>query len=261
MLHGIDAIILGAIEGLTEFLPISSTAHLMVGATILGIPQTSFVKTFEIAVQLGAIVAVFAYFRNSLRSYISLLPKIITAFIPTAIVGYLLYSLIKTYLVGNLLIIPVTLILGGVIMIVFEKKKNIVPSKGDAVGEIRSMKTSTAVTIGLAQSLAIVPGVSRSAATIIAGLSRGLSREAIVLFTFLLGAPTLLAATLYDLYKTGGELQSGEFSLLAIGFITALIFAYISVGFMIRLVSRIGFAPFGWYRIMLGVLLILILVV
>ncbi len=253
MLSWINAGILGAIEGLTEFLPVSSTAHLMVGATILGIPQDAFVKTFEIAIQLGAIVAVFAYFRHSLHAYISLLPKIITAFIPTALIGFILYHFIKNYLIGNLVIIPVTLVLGGIVMIVFEKNKKIVASKGDAVAEIKTMSTATAIFIGLAQAIAVIPGVSRSAATIIAGLSRGLSREAIVLFTFLLGAPTLLAATLYDLYKTAPHLESGQFSLLAVGFLTALIFAYISVGFMIRLVKRVGFVPFGWYRIVIGI--------
>lgn len=252
MLTWINAGILGAIEGLTEFLPVSSTAHLMVGATILGIPQDTFVKTFEIAIQLGAIVAVFAYFRHSLRAYVSLLPKIITAFIPTALIGFVLYHFIKSYLVGNLIIIPITLVLGGIVMIIFEKKKKIVMSQGDAVREIKVMSTPTAVVVGLAQALAVIPGVSRSAATIIAGLSRGLSREAIVLFTFLLGAPTLLAATLYDLYKTAPHLASGEFSILGIGFLTALVFAYISVGFMIRLVKRVGFVPFGWYRIVVG---------
>jgi len=120
MLSFLDAGILGAIEGLTEFLPVSSTAHLIVGATVLGVPQSIFVKTFEIAIQLGAIVAVFAYFRASLKSYFSLLPKIITAFIPTAMIGYLLYSFIKTSLIGNLTVIGIALVVGGIIMIVFE---------------------------------------------------------------------------------------------------------------------------------------------
>ncbi len=260
MLSILDAVILGALEGITEFLPISSTAHLVIGASILGIPQTTFLKTFEIAIQLGAIVAVFAYFRASLKSYFSLLPKIITAFVPTAVIGYLLYSFIKTTLVGNMAIIPITLIVGGIIMIVFEKNKKFISDSKDAVAEIKNMSNKSAVIIGLTQALAVIPGVSRSASTIIAGLSRGLSREAIVLFTFLLGAPTLLVATLYDLYKTSPHFSGGEIPIILTGFFVALIFAYLSVGFMIRLVKRAGFTPFGWYRIVLGILILVFLV-
>lgn len=259
MLGNLDAFILGAIEGFTEFLPISSTAHLVIGANILGLSQTVFVKTFEIAIQLGAIIAVFAYFRASVRSYLSLVPKIITAFIPTALVGYLLYSFIKTTLVGNLFVIAIALVVGGIIMIIFEKKKKIIANSIDVVSEIKNMSNKSAVIIGLSQALAVIPGVSRSAATIIAGLSRGLSREAIVLFTFLLGAPTLLVATLYDLFKTAPDFSGGEFGILAIGFVSALVFAYISVGFMIRLVKRVGFTPFGWYRIALGIIVFFVL--
>jgi len=248
ILHGL---ILGLIEGLTEFLPISSTAHLILISEWLRIPSSDFLKTFEISIQLGAILAVVVLYWKKIWNSWNLILKIGAAFLPTAIIGLIFYKTVKTFLMNNLYIISSALIIGGLILILFEKyysKKTL-----DNKQEIASISYTQAIIVGCCQSLAIIPGVSRAAATIIGGLSLGISRKNIVEFSFLLAIPTMLAATILDLYKTPLNLTSNEWIIWLIGFITAFITAIIGVKFFLKFIQKNNFSAFGWYRIGLGI--------
>ncbi|MCI0542259.1 undecaprenyl-diphosphate phosphatase, partial [bacterium] len=247
----LDAIILGIVEGITEFLPISSTGHLILTSHLLGIAESEFLKTFEIAIQLGAILAVVALYRKTLTTSVEVWKRIIVAFIPTAIFGFVFYQAVKN-LLGSQELVLWTLFLGGVFLVLFElfykKRTNVSspPAKGEMAKpegvspnmtpppfghlpltgeEVATFPLSKAFTIGLFQSVAMIPGVSRSAATIIGGLTLGMERKAIVEFSFLLAIPTMLAATSLDLYKNAGAFSASDFSLLLVGFVVAFITA------------------------------------
>lgn len=255
----LDILILGIVEGFTEFLPISSTAHLLIVGNILDIPQTEFFKTFVVAIQLGAILAVvLIYFKKILGSF-TLTKKIMAAFIPTAIIGYLLFSVIKDFLFENLKTIALALIVGGIIIIIFEifQKKKLEQETDQKLEDISYTKSFL---VGLIQALAIIPGVSRSGATIIGGISLGISRKNIVEFSFLLAVPTIVAATGYDLLQSNLIFSSKDFLDLALGFIFSFVFAYISIKFFIRFIQTNSFIAFGIYRILAGVLIILFLI-
>ena len=243
----LESIFLGALEGMTEFLPVSSTGHLILVSTLLGLDQTEAHKSYEIAIQLGSILAVLFYYTKRVFSSKDLWLKIGVAFIPTGLAGLFLYSTIKS------LFSPVTvvymLIIGGIIMIALELLR-----KEDTGVEIESVSYKQAVMIGIAQSFAMVPGTSRSAATIIGGLLSGLSRKAAVEFSFILAVPTMLIATGYDLYKNADHFVVDDWSLLAVGFVSAFVFAMLAIRFFLAFVSRFDFIPFGVYRIIIGVL-------
>ncbi len=246
----LHTVILAVVEGLTEFLPVSSTGHMIIASHFMGMPQTEFLKTFEIAIQLGAIGAVFSmYWRTFLLDWETGI-KVLTAFIPTAIVGFLLYKLIKQFLLGNVLIVAIALILGGVFLIIFEKTYKKDDVKVDSLSKISFVQ---ALIIGLCQSLAVVPGVSRSASTIIGGLCLGISRVTIVEFSFLLAVPTMLAAAVFDILKSSSSISFAEFGVLGIGFVTAFIVALFSVKFLLKYVKQNNFIAFGVYRIMMGI--------
>lgn len=264
ILHGL---ILGIIEGLTEFLPISSTAHLVLASEWLRLPSSDFLKTFEISIQLGAILAVVILYWKKIWSSWNLIGKIIAAFIPTSIIGLAFYKIVKNYLLDSPQIIASTLLLGGIILILFEKyysrkqarlknennnaAANIIPSD---LG-LNAISYKQAATIGVFQSLSIVPGVSRAAATIIGGLALGVNRKNIVEFSFLLAIPTMIAATGFDLYKSRDALSglgSSELLIWLVGFIAAFITAIVGVKFFIKFIQKNNFIPFGWYRIALG---------
>jgi len=266
----ISSIILGIIEGLTEFLPISSTAHLIIASEWLRLPATDFLKTFEISIQLGAILAVvFLYWKKILSSF-NLILKIAAAFIPTAIIGLVFYKIVKNYLLDNLYIIALALLLGGVFLIIFEKyyQKKIIDlnAKNDGINNSNYSETSLesltykqAALIGVCQSLAIIPGISRAAATIIGGLSLGIKRTAIVEFSFLLAIPTMLAATSLDLYKSQAifnNLSQNDWLAWLIGLLISFITAIIGVKFFIKFIQKNNFIPFGWYRIGLGIIVL-----
>lgn len=244
------AIILGVIEGVTEFLPVSSTGHMIIASHVMQIPQTEFLKTFEIAIQLGAICAVAGlYWRTFLLDW-EVVIKVATAFIPTAVIGFVLYKLIKHYLMGNAWIVIASLFLGGILIILFEKSYK--PKEKD-VKDVSKISYSQALMIGVFQSLAVVPGVSRSAATILGGLMLGVSRKAIVEFSFLLAVPTMAAATVLDILKADGDITSGEWGILGVGFFIALIVAWFSVKFLLRYITRHDFTVFGIYRILAAI--------
>ncbi len=245
------AALLGIVEGITEFLPISSTGHLILTQKLLGMQETEVLKSFDIAIQLGAILAVVLIYGRSIKRTPNVWLPIITAFIPTAVIGLLLHSVVKTYLLGSSTIVTWSLFIGGVIIILFEllyKKET---------GNIRSLEAiplKTALAIGLCQSLALVPGVSRSAATMLGGILLGVERRTIVDFSFLLAIPTMAAATSFDLLKSAHLFTAQDASTLCIGFITAFITAYIVIRWLLKFIQTHTFTVFGIERIVVAVL-------
>ena len=245
-----DAFVLGVVEGLTEFLPVSSTGHLILTAHILGIPHDEFTKSFEIAIQLGSILAVLLlYFERFVKDF-EAWKRIVIAFVPTGLVGFTLYRFIKGYLIGNDLIVVVSLSLGGIVLILADR----ISERFSHLRDINELPLRKAVLIGLFQALAVVPGVSRSGATIVGGMLMGLSRRSAAEFSFILAVPTMLAATLYDLIKTGGQFDSAQWELLGIGFVTAFFTAMLTVKLFLKFVSSHGFTVFGVYRILVALL-------
>ena len=252
----LHAIILGIVEGITEFLPISSTGHLILASNLLKIPQSEFVKTFEIAIQSGAILSViFFYWRTLIRDF-ELVKRVLVAFIPTAVIGFTLYKFIKQYLIGSPEIVLLSLFLGGIILILVEllfKAKSQQPKVNGQISYER------ALVIGLFQSISIIPGVSRAAATIIGGLLVGLPRKTAVEFSFFLAVPTMLAATTLDLKQTSFTFDPNEWIALAFGFIISFIVALLAIKWLLKFVQNNTFIPFGIYRIALSILYFLLL--
>jgi undecaprenyl-diphosphatase len=248
-----QSILIAIIEGLTEFLPISSTGHMILASTAMGVHEDEFVKTFEVFIQLGAILAIaLMYIKRFLRS-LTIYFKLVTAFLPTAVVGLLAYDYIKAYLF-NPVVVSVSLILGGVVLLFIDKK---VLQQTTTVSEVEDISYKNAFFIGLFQCLSMVPGTSRAAATIIGGVFNGLDRKQAMEFSFLLAVPTMMAAGGYDLLKTDLAFTSEQLSLLAIGFVVAFASAWVAVKLFLTYVSSNGFTAFGWYRIVLGVLFLL----
>ena len=252
----LTSVILGIVQGISEFLPISSTGHMILASHLMGLTHTEFLKSFEIAIQAGTILSVvFLYWRNLLVD-VEVIKRIIVAFIPTGILGLTLYKLIKGYLLGSEAVVLWSLLLGGIFLVVFELWYK---EKEDATGEIRDLSYKNAFIIGLFQSIAMIPGVSRSASTIVGGLILGLKRKTIVEFSFLLAVPTMLAATVYDLIKTGTHMSLPEIHYLAAGFIAAFIVALLSIKFLLRFIQTHTFIAFGIYRITFVIAWVLLL--
>ena len=251
-----QAIVLGVVEGVTEFLPISSTGHLILAARIIGLAQTEFLKTFEIAIQLGAILSVvWLYGRRFVRGA-DMFKKVLVAFVPTAVVGFSFYKIIKGFLFERVDIIVWALIVGGVLMILAEI---FFRSKGGDPRGIDDITYRQAFCVGLFQSFAVVPGVSRAAATILGGLWLGVSRRAIVEFSFLLAVPTMLAATGFDLLKSSPSFSSAEAGILALGFFVSFATALLSIRWLMQFIERHTFIPFGIYRIIAGIAFLFLL--
>lgn len=241
----LDAAILGVVEGISEFLPISSTGHLILTSTLLDLPQGALEMTFEIAIQLGAIMAVVALYWKRLLDR-ELLQKLAVAFLPTAIIGFTVYPFFKAALSGNATVVVWALLIGGIALIAFDYLKR------EERGTIGTLTYTQCVILGLCQSVAIIPGVSRSAATIVGGELLGMSRAAVVEFSFLLAVPTMLAATGYDLLKQWHAFSASDLGLIGIGGFTAFIVALASISWLLSFVRSHGFAAFGIYRIALA---------
>jgi undecaprenyl-diphosphatase len=240
---------LGIIEGITEFLPISSTGHLILTGQLLRIPQTDFLKSFEIIIQLGAIFAVVTLYGKKLLLKGDIVKRVLVAFVPTGVIGLLFYSLLKRYLLGNANITLIMLFLGGIALIAFELKYK---EPEAAIDTIQHISYKQACIIGLFQSLALIPGVSRAAATIMGGLLLNIKRETIVMFSFLLAIPTLGAATGLDLLKNANSFSEQDIGLLAIGFITSFLVALAAIKFFLAFIKTHTFIPFGVYRILVA---------
>lgn len=250
-----QVIILSVIEGISEFLPISSTGHLILATDILKIQQTNFVKDFHIIIQFGAILAIVLLYWDSLFKNYLLWKKVLAAFIPTAIIGFILFKFIKTFFLGNLYITLASLFLGGFVLIILEL---IYKEKEHHVDKVENISYRNTLLIGMFQSIAVIPGVSRSAATIISALFLGTKRKAATEFSFLLAIPTMLAATGLDLIKGNFSFSANEWSLLFIGFMGAFITAFIVVKWFLKYIQTHTFIPFGIYRIIAAILFYLV---
>lgn len=251
----LSALLLGIVEGVTEFLPVSSTGHLILASHLLLLPQDNFGKSFEIIIQLGAILSVVALYWKSFLN-IEILKRLVVAFVPTGIIGLALYKVVKTYLLGNEAVVLWALLLGGIILIAFELWHK--EQKGGPE-PVESVSYKNSFLIGLFQALSIIPGTSRSAATIVGGLALGLKRQTIVEFSFLLAVPTMLAATGLDLVKNAASFSADQAFVLGIGFIVSFVVALFSIKFFLGYIRKHSFVPFGIYRIAVALLFWVIL--
>jgi len=259
----LSALLMGIVEGLTEFLPISSTGHLILLGYVIGF-QGPPGKVFEIAIQLGAILAVVViYWRKLLDVALGMwrprtpqrfyATNILLAFLPAMVLGATFHSTITT-LLFNPWVVSVALILGGVAIIIIERRVI-----GPTIHSVAEIGPLTALLVGFGQALAMIPGTSRSGATIIAALLCGVDRRTAAEFSFVLAIPTMLAAAAYSLLKARAELSLDGMGQIVIGFVAAFVVALLVVRAVIALIERIGFTPFGWYRIGLGGLMLAIL--
>lgn len=251
----IHVIVLAIIEGLTEFLPVSSTGHMIIASSVMGIAADDFVKLFTVAIQLGAILSVIIlYWKRFFQSF-GFYFKLVVAFIPAAIFG-LLFSKKIDALLESALTVGITLFIGGIILLFVDKWFN-----QPDVNEDKAISYPTAFKIGLFQCLAMIPGTSRSAATIVGGMAQKLSRKAAAEFSFFLAVPTMFAATgkkLLDFYKDGHRFTGEEIKLLAVGNVIAFIVALLAIKTFITFLEKRGFKLFGWYRILVGGIIIIL---
>lgn len=246
----IDAFFLGIVEGVTEFLPISSTGHLILAANLLHLSETDFLKTFQIVIQLGAIGAVVMIYWRKLFLDRVMIQKIIVALLPALGIGFLFYKLIRSLFESSFTVV-LALAIGGIILILFEWFHG---ENKEAGQELTELNYRQAFLIGLFQTLSVIPGVSRAGATILGGLFLGLKRRAIVEFSFLLAVPTMLAATTLDLLKHEVTFSSADSLSLIIGLVTAFGVALVAVKFLLRFIETHSFIAFGVYRILVALL-------
>ncbi len=255
----LSALILGLVEGLTEFLPVSSTGHLILAGQLLGFNDDKG-KVFEIVIQFAAILAVVWEYRKRLFHALFSITKepaskqlainLVVAFLPSAILGFLFLKQIKQYLF-NPFVVASAFIIGGLLILWAERREHMI--KAETIDDIT---WQDALKVGFAQALAMIPGTSRSGATIIGGLFFGLSRLAAAEFSFFLAIPTMFAATLYDVYKHRDLFSAADFNLFAVGSAVSFISAFLAVRGLIRFISKHDFTVFAWYRIAFGLLVL-----
>jgi undecaprenyl-diphosphatase len=257
----VKAAIMGIVEGLTEFLPISSTGHLILAGHLLGL-QGERDKVFEIAIQTGAILAVIIVYWQKIRSTLAALPSereaqrfslnVLVAFIPAVVLGLTLGKLIKEHLFTPG-VVATTFILGGFIILWAEGRNH----PAVRIQEVEEMRWTDALKLGLVQCLALVPGTSRSGATIIGGMLLGLSRKAATDFSFYLAIPTLIGAGVYSLYKERASLGVDDIPMFLVGLLFSFVSAWLCVRWLLRYISTHDFKPFAWYRIAFGIVVLL----
>jgi len=255
----LHAIILGIVEGLTEFLPVSSTGHLILIGQLLGFNDDKG-KVFEIAIQFAAILAVVWEYRARLfHTLVSMTSEpvsqrlalnLIVAFLPAAVLGFLFLKQIKAHLF-NPVVVASAFIIGGLLILWAERREHVVRAES-----VDDMTWRDALKVGFAQALSMIPGTSRSGATIIGGLFFGLSRRAATEFSFFLAIPTMFAATLYDVYKHRDLFSSADISLFAVGGTVSFISAFLAVRGLLKFISKHDFTVFAWYRIIFGILVL-----
>lgn len=246
-----QAIILAIVEGITEYLPVSSTGHMIIASSIMGIASNDFVKMFTVAIQFGAILSVIVLYWKRFFQTLDFYFKLAAAFLPAAVLGFLLNYFIDS-LLENVVVVAITLLLGGIVLLFVDKW-----FKQKEEDEVTYKK---ALTIGFFQVIAMIPGVSRSAATIIGGLSQKMSRKAAAEFSFFLAVPTMFAATAYKMLKFHKEVgfTSDNLPLLLIGNVVAFIVALLAIKGFISYLTKNGFKVFGWYRIVVGTFILVL---
>jgi len=250
-----DSIILGAIEGFTEFLPISSTGHLIVASEFLGINQTAVTKAYEVIIQFAAILAVILNYRDKFTiKKIDLWTKVFLAFIPIGAVGFVFSSQIKELF--SIKIVAIMFIIGGVIFLIVEKF--FIDDTKEKIENIEDVTLKQAMIIGFAQIFALIPGTSRAGSTIIGALLVGLSRKASAEFSFLLAFPVMSAVTAYDLLKHYKDFSDANLLTLSVGFVVAFFVAYLTIKLFLKFLEKFTFVSFGIYRILFGVILLTI---
>lgn len=248
-----QAFIIAIIEGLTEFLPVSSTGHMILADAILQVQDKEFAKTFEIAIQLGAILSVVVVYFKRFLVGVDIYLKLAVAFLPTGVIGLLAYKTIKHYLF-NPFTVSVSLIVGGVVLIVLDRWSE---KKQSRFVQVENIDYVSAIKIGLIQCLSMIPGVSRAAATIFGGVYAGFDRKQAAEFSFLLAIPTMFAASGYDLLKAKDSIKSEHLSLMLFGAVIAFVVALLAIRSFITFLTRYGFKHFGYYRIVLGILFLI----
>lgn len=257
----LQAILLGVVEGATEFLPISSTGHLILFRDIIGFKgPPGFV--FEVAIQLGAILAICWKYRRRITVVTLTLHRpesrkfafiILLAFLPAMVIGFFAHGFIKTHLFDPM-VVGIALFIGGFVIIIIENL-----CKEDKFETVDDISYMTALKVGFFQCIAMIPGVSRSGATIMGSRVLGVSRQAATEFSFFLAIPTMFAATVYDLYKNWTMLELGSLGIIAIGFVSAFVTALFVVNIAVNFISKNGFKPFAYYRIVAGTIIIVAL--
>lgn len=255
----LKALILGVVEGLTEFLPISSTGHLILFGDLIDFKDEKS-KVFTIAIQLGAILAVCWEYRKKITEIVTgigsnassnrFVLNLLIAFMPAALLGFLFIDVIKQYLF-NPLSVATALVIGGIVILWAERRNHVID-----VEQVDDMDWKHALKVGMAQCLALIPGTSRSGATIIGGLLFGLSRKAAAEFSFFLAIPIMFAATFYDVYKNRAILELDDVSMFAVGFMGAFFSALVAIRGLIRFISNHDFTVFAWYRIVFGIIIL-----
>lgn len=247
----IEVIIIAIVEGITEFLPVSSTGHMIIAQSLLGVESTDFTRAFVVNIQFGAILSVIVlYWRRFLQS-VDFYLKLFVAFIPAAIIGFLAGDLIDQML-ESVVVVALMLVLGGVVLLFVDKWFN-KPSDDQQVTYKKGFW------IGVFQTIAMIPGVSRSAATIIGGMAQGLTRKTAAEFSFFLAVPTMFAASAYKLLKNYQHITPADIDILIVGNVVAFVVAIAAIKTFINLLTRYGFKAFGWYRIVVGVALLALL--
>lgn len=252
-----QVVVLGIVEGLTEFLPVSSTGHLILAGKVLGIPGSPLLTSFEITSQLGAILAVVILYGKTMLVRWQVSKRILVAFVPTTLLGVVFYKLVKTVLLDSPAVVLWALLVGGTVLIGFELwyKKH----AQHKIDKLEKLGYNQALGLGVAQTLAMIPGVSRSAATILGGLWMGIDRATVVEFSFLLAVPTMIAATGFDLLHTAGGFSGRELWLLGLGMVVSFVVALASIRWFLAYVTYHSFIPFGVYRIGLALVGLVIL--
>lgn len=251
----LHAIILGIVEGITEFLPISSTGHMVIVSSAMGIENNSFTKAFEVIIQFGAILSVLVLYWKRFLPEWGFYKKLFVAFLPTALIGFAVKGLVDQ-LLESVHVVAWALIVGGVILIWSDRLFAHLTSMGRKTTDLNY---TDAIKLGLFQSVAMTPGVSRSAATIIGGLTLGMNKKEAAEFSFFLAVPTMAAATGYKLLKIYKTIEPAQISLLLVGCFVAFIVAMLAIKFFIGIVTRYGFRGFGYYRVALGTLILILL--
>lgn len=246
-----QALILAIIEGITEFLPVSSTGHMIIASSFMGISHDEFTKMYTVNIQFGAILSVLVLYTRRFLQTKDFYYKLFVAFLPAAVIGFLLNDYIDA-LLENVVVVAISLLVGGIILVFIDRIAKDYPKD-------REITYPEALKIGFYQCIAMIPGVSRSAATIIGGMFQGLTRKQSAEFSFFLAVPTMAAAAGYKFLKTYESIQASDIKILLFGNVVAFIVAMLAIRFFINFLTKYGFKVFGYYRIVLGIILLALL--